>query len=98
MRIRKSLINKTDGTTSLADDRSNGKRSANSLDGSIGVKLDKSKPPVWERPVGQLTNYAIVGEVPVEIRLGPFLIRFHESQLRYIPSQTGTIPPILPAA
>lgn len=75
--VRKSFIDKADGTTSLADQGSNRKRTTDGLDAPVSFKLDKSKTLVGERPVGQLTNYAIVGKVPVEIRLGPIPIRFH---------------------
>ncbi len=77
MRIRKPFVNKTNGTTSLADQGSNGKGSAESLDSSVTFDLGEGKTITYEVPRARTTPYAITGKVPVEIRLGPIPIRFH---------------------
>jgi hypothetical protein len=79
MRIRKPLINKTDATASPTDQRSNGKRASSRDKGPLGIHLVQRPPLVGEEPrsLGQTTETAWVGKMPVEIRLGPIPIRFH---------------------
>lgn len=77
MRVRKPFINHADRTASLADQHSNRKRASGLPLVESPESLAKRKALVGKEPVGLLAEVAWVGEVPVEIRLGPLRLHFY---------------------
>lgn len=77
MRVRKPFINHADRTAPLADQHSHGKRRNSFRLVESPESLAKRKALAGKAPVGLLAEAAWVGDVPVEIRLGPIRLRFH---------------------
>jgi hypothetical protein len=77
MRVRKPFVNHADRTASFADQHADRKRRNSFRMVESPESLAKRKALVGKGPVGLLAEVAWVGEVPVEIRLGPIRLRFH---------------------
>lgn len=77
MRIRKSFVNHADRTASPTNKHPNWKRRSNLRRVETPESVAKRKALAGKAPPGLLAETVWIGEVPVEIRLGPIPIRFH---------------------